>query len=550
MTTPDIVKRGRAAFGGRAWGEAYKYLSAAHEEGRLEMADLEHLATAAYLVGKEEAGTDLWAHAHQEFLGEGDAAGAARCAFWLGFTLMNRGEHARAGGWFARARRVLDESDEDCVERGYLLVPRAMQAIGERDLTTALSRFERAAEFGQRFSDLDLETLARHGQGRMLIRMGEVSRGVALLDEAMVAVTANELSSLVAGNVYCSVLEACQELFDPRRAREWTEAMTDWLESQPDLVPYRGQCLVYRSQVMQWCGEWDEALKEAKRACDWLTRPSPAPAAGAAFYQQAELHRLRGELARAEAAYREANHWGRKPEPGLPLLRLAQGEIDAAASTIARAVDEARDPWTQASLLPARLEIDLAARDVEGARTAVDELRELSNVLDAEPLRAETAAGEGAVLLAEGRPADAVPVLRRGWQAWCDLDAPYEAARVRVRIAEACRALGDHDAAGLELEAARRTFERLGAAPDLRRIDALAGDRQSNRKRSGRTAGLTPRQTEVLRLVADGHTNKAIAAELFISERTVERHLSNIFIRLGVSSRSEATAYAYKHDLV
>lgn len=545
MTASQALERGRQAFRQRAWADAYRHLAAAQEEALLELADLERLAIAAHLVGKDELGADLWAHAHQEFLREGDASGATRCAFWLGFTLVNRGEHARGGGWFARARRVLDESGQDCVESGYLLLPQAMRAIGERDLDTAHQRFTQAADVGERFSDTGLVTLARHGQGRVLIRMGKVARGVALLDEAMVVVTSGELPSLIAGNIYCSVLEACQEISDPRRAREWTEAMTRWMEAQPDLVPYRGQCLVHRSELMQWCGRWEEALEEAKRASELLTRPPPQPAAGAAFYRLGELYRLRGDFKRAEECYREAHRWGRRPEPGLPLLRLVQGNSKAAKTAIERAVHEARDPWTQASLLPACVSILLEAGDTAGARTALEALSGLCDVFESEPMRAEGATGRGAILLAEGEAEAALPFLRLAGDTFRKLDAPYETARVGVLMGRACRALGDADAAELELDAARRTFQRLGAIPDLRRVDRLSGVR-----RSGGATDLTPRQAEVLRLVATGKTNKAIAAELFISERTVERHLSNIFTRLGLSSRAEATAYAYQHDLV
>ena len=263
MSTVDALELGREAFRRRAWREAFSHLLAARQETSLDLPDLERLATAAFLVGEDDASADLWAHAHHEFLREDEPTGAARCAFWLGFTLVNRGEHARGGGWFARARRVLDECGEDCVERGYLLLPVAMKCIGEGDLEGALSAFTGAAETGERFSEVDLTTLARHGRGRVLIRMGQAAKGVALLDEVMVAVTADELSCTVAGNIYCSVLEACQETFDVPRAREWTDAMTRWLESQPDLVPYRGQCLVHRSKVMQLCGEWQNALDEA-----------------------------------------------------------------------------------------------------------------------------------------------------------------------------------------------------------------------------------------------------------------------------------------------
>jgi len=536
------------AYESRSWRAAFTHFSEAHRAGALNLPDQERLAAAAYLVGEEDQALDVWAHAHQEHLAAGDPPGAGRCAFWTGFALSARGERARAGGWFARALRVLEEWGGECVEAGYLLVPRAIRAAGEGDGPAALGHFTRAEETGERFGDPDLAMLGRHGRGRVLIHMGQATEGVALLDEVMVAVAADELSPIVAGDIYCSVLEACEERFDPRRAREWTGAMTRWLEAQPDLVPFRGHCLVRRAEVFRFCGDWDEALEEAERAADWLTRPPARPAAGSAFYEQAELHRLRGDYERAEEAYREASRWGHRTEPGLPLLRLAEGRIQAATSAIRRAVDEARGPIARARLLPAQVEILLATGEVEEARAAADALAELAEALDAAPLRAEAAAARGAVLLYRGKAAEALTLLRRAMEGWSALDCPFRAAAVRVLVARACDALGDEDAAELELDAAREVFRKLGAAPELARLEALS------RKDAAGTAAafpgdLTPRQVQVLRLVATGRTNRRIARELFISERTVERHVSDIFRKLGISSRSAATAWAHRHGL-
>jgi DNA-binding CsgD family transcriptional regulator len=548
MAAPTPLSEAHAAYRDRSWRTAYDRYSEAHRAGGLDLPDQEHLATAAYLAGEEDAALDAWVHAHQAYLEEGDSPGAARCAYWAGFALSTRGERARAGGWFARALRVLEEWDGDSVEAGYLLIPQAIRAAGEGDGPRALECFTRAEETGERFGDRDLATLGRHGRGRVLIRMGRAAEGVALLDEVMVAVTADELSPIVAGDVYCSVLEACEERFDPGRAREWTRAMTGWLEAQPELVPFRGQCLVRRAQVFHFCGDWEEALEEARRASDWLTRPPARPAAGDAFYQQAELHRLRGDHERAEEAYREASRWGRKPEPGLPLLRLAQGRTQAAASAIRRALDEARGPIARARLLPAQVRIHLAAGQEDEAGPAARELAELARALDAAPLRAEAAAAEGAVLLHRGKAEEALLPLRQAVEAWTALECPYRAAVVRVLAARACDALGDREAAGLELEVAREVFRALGAAPDLARVEALSRTGAAGAA-AATPAGLTPRQVQVLRLVATGRTNRHIARELFISERTVERHVSDIFRKLGVSSRSAATAWAHRHGL-
>lgn len=544
MTTTDALDRGREAFGRQAWGDAYAQLSTADRDRPLELEDLERLAVAVYLLGRDGDTADVLARAHHESLRRGDPARAARHAFWLGFGLLERGDMAQGGGWLGRAGRVL-EGQPACVEHGYLLLPVALQSLGESDFRSASATFDKIAEIAERFLDPDLVTLARLGRGQALIGMAETERGVALLDEAMVAVTAGEVSPIVVGIVYCSVIEACQGIFDLRRAQEWTAALSRWCESQPDLVPYRGQCLLYRAELMQLHGAWQDAADEARRAHEQLARPPAEPAVGAAIYQQAELHRLRGEFAKAEEAYRQASQHGRRPEPGLAQLRLAQGQIDAAAAAIRRALDEAHDRATRPRLLDASVEIALAAGDIAAATAASAELSEIADTSAAPLLRAMAARAEGAVHLAQGDARGALGALRRAWATWQDLDAPYEAARVRVLIGLACRELADNDTAEMELDAARQVFRQLGARPDLARADALAG------KAATRAAGgLTAREVEVLRLVAAGKTNRAIATSLFISEKTVARHVSNIFTKLGLSSRSAATAYAYQHDLL
>jgi len=532
----DALERGREAYAARAWLQAYECLEQAHTQDPLDPPDLELLSIVAFMLGRDEDCVAWLERAHLRHLEEDEIRPAARCAAWIGLNLASRGEIGPASGWLGRAQRLL-EPEGDCAERGYLILPRVFQHEAEGDFAAAAAVAADAVRLGERFGDRDLFALAIHQQGHTLIRNGQVREGLALLDEGMVAVTAEELSPIVTGIVYCGVILACQEVYEVRRAREWTRALADWWALQPEMVAFTGRCLVHRAEILQLDGAWADALEEARRAGERFVETGN-PAAGLARYRQAELLRLQGDFAGSERAYREASAFGWEPQPGLAQLRLAQGRTDAAVSAITRAEAETTNQVERARLLPAFVEIMLAAGHVEPARRACLELTEVVAGYESAMLDAMVAHAWGAVHLAEGEPREALIALRKAAETWRLLDAPYEIARTRSLLGDACRSLGDEESAELEHDAARAGFERLGAKPDLARLGpSISGH------------GLSPRELEVLRLVAAGKTNRQIAASLVISEHTVARHVQNIFAKLDLSSRAAATAFAFEHEL-
>jgi ATP/maltotriose-dependent transcriptional regulator MalT len=372
-----------------------------------------------------------------------------------------------------------------------------------------------------------------------------VDDGLLLVDETMVAVTTEKLSPIIAGTVYCNTIAFCQSVFELGRAREWTDAHTEWCDRQPDMVAYMGLCLVHRAEIMTFAGDWSEAMVEVRRAEGYRRGVLNERVAGHAAYRRGEVHFLRGELRPAEEACREASRRGREPQPGLALLCLAQGEGESAGASLRRALSEATQPLTRAALLPAYVEIMLATGDLEEAREACRELEAVAGRRGSGTLGAMSDFARGAVDLAEGDPGAALVSLRRACQAWQELGAPRETARCRVLVGQACAALGDPDTAAMELEAATETFARLGAVPELARLESLT------RRPADRPAhGLTTRELQILRMLATGKSNREIAAALVISDHTVRRHVQNTFAKLGVSSRAAATAFAFRHDLL
>ena len=542
MAEAQALERGRESFDRKAWAESYRLLQTAERQGPLEPEDLERLATAAYLTGRDQENEAYRTQAHQLFLERGDREGAARNACWLAFGLLQRGERAPASGWFARAERILADARLDCVIQGYLLIPSAIQLIVQGDAAGGDAAFARAADIARRFGDRDLASVAWGGRGRALIRLGHIAEGVALLDEAMVAVIAGDVTPALAGDVYCTVLEGCQEILDLRRSYEWTTLLARWCDTQPGLVRYRGECLLYRAEVLQFHGHWSEAARDAQDACELLMS---RPAAGAAFYRVGELHRLRGEFSEAEAAYTRANECGRKPQPGLSLLRLAQGQLDAAAGLIRAALADTRSSAARMRMLPAAMEILLTAGDLDSARAVVTELSEIASTIGTPFLSAALAQATAAMRIAEGDIEGASSSLRQACEIWRDLGMPYEEAQSCRLMAAVCERRGDPEGHRLELDAARKLLDRLNVPPCPSHPEEPGTPAPQPSARP-----LSDRELQVLRLLSAGKTNRAIAVELFISEKTVARHVSNIFDKIGASSRTGAAAWAFQHNLV
>jgi DNA-binding NarL/FixJ family response regulator len=542
MSVVDDLHRAREAYERREWVAAYRALSDL-DDTHLQADDFAALAITAFLLGHRNDCVQALQRAYQAELEENDTVGAVRAAYWLAMTLWQGGEAAISNGWLARGERLLERVDEDVVERGYLLERATFGHIANGQFAEAAAAAPRVTEYGRRFGDPDLTAMGLHIEGRMTIFSGQVADGLRLLDEAMVWVLAGEVSPILSGVIYCSCVEACQQISDFGRMGEWTHALTIWCDSQPGLVAFTGQCAVHRGQLMRLHGAYRDAISELEHAAGRYAAAGGSPAVGQAHYERGEALRIRGEYDAAEAAYTEAAEYGHPAQPGRALLWLARGRPDAASAAIHRVVAEVQDPVHRSQMLPTAVEVLVEVGEIEDAASLADQLCGFGSTFGCTALQAAGEYARASVAIARAEAEDALAAARSGADAWARLSAPYEVARCRVLIGRALRLLGDAESAVADLAEARRAFAGLGAAPAEHDVTVLLGDARA-------PGGLSPREIEVLRLVSAGKSNPEIAAALVLSEKTVARHLSNIFAKLDVRSRTAAAAFAFEHHLV
>ena len=524
------------------WQAAYDAWSRTGPDG-LSAGELDRFGATIELVGHHDELVGVLQRAFLAHQDAGDLHGAAGCACRLSMSLAEHGDHALAGGWVARAAELIEEIGEDCVERGWVAFLRMFRALGEGDLATAGRLVDEAYAVGRRFHDADLTAMSTCARGRVSIMTGCFAEGLALLDDAMVRIIAGEASPNIAGHVYCTAIEGAQEVSDFGRVAEWSAALERWCAAQPGLLAFTGQCAVHRGQVMRVRGAWDDALREYARAAERYLELGTPSAIGLTALETGDLLRLRGSHADADAAYQRAADLGVDPQPGLALLWLASGQAAAALAAIERLVASPEGPVKRCRLLPAAVEVLLAAGDAARARPLAEELSSLASAVGATALSAAAAQALGSVELAAGDPAGALPYGRKAHQLWAQASAPYDAAVARLLVGRCLLALSDPSSAERELSAARAVFRQVGAV-------LMADLASSLLAPPSPPGGLTAREVEVLRLVASGRSNPQIAAELVLSEKTVARHLSNIFAKLDVGSRTAAAAYAFEHGLV
>jgi len=534
------IERARDALKRGVWAEAYEALQ--HVDPSLLTArDLEGLADAAWWTSRIDGSFDARQRAYAAYAAAGDERAAGGVAARLSIEHFSNDEPAIGAGFLMRAQRHLNGLPA-CPEQGFLAVIESAVARFSGELDESIAAARRAIEIAEGFGDRDVIALGIHAEGLALIDAGKIPQGVALLDEAMTAVLSGDVSPYFTGIIYCNLIQACLELSDVRRAGEWSDAARLWCDAlQPD-SPFPGMCRVNRAEVARLRGAWPEAEAEAVLASQELLAVEPGLAASA-LNQVGEIRRRTGDVDGAEAAFARAHELGADPQPGLAMLRLAQGKIEAARTALRLALSAGQQLPQRSRLLAAQVEVCLAAEDVGEAREAAAELEAMASEAGTPAFAATAATATGAILLAEGDVPAALDQLRHACDTWHELKLPYEAARARVLFALAIRAGGDEEGAQRELRSALTAFERLGAQPEAATTARLLSGS------AVAPGGLTARELEVLHLLAAGKTNRDIAVELVISEHTVARHLQNMYAKLGVSSRSGATAFAFEHGL-
>ncbi|MDX6663440.1 MAG: hypothetical protein QOG09_1542, partial [Solirubrobacterales bacterium] len=513
----DPVLLGRDAMSRHAWAEAFDQLSRADRAGQLSGADLEALALAAFFAAQAEVELSVKERAFKALEAEGNDLRAAYLALDVGRTYGYAGKHSIASAWIRRAERIIG-SDGETYAHGYLALVRSEAATATGDIEAALALAERAVEIGGRADDADLKAYALSNLGGLKIASGETSDGFALMEEASIAAVNGELSPFTSGVTACRMIGACRDLTDYRRASEWIEATEKYCQRQ-SLSGFPGVCRIHRAEVAAVGGAWERAEQELERATTELGAYNAVPPQADGFYAIGDIRRLKGDFEGAEAALREAHARGRSPQPALALVRLAEGKVKAAQGAINGAVaEETWDRWARARLLPAQVEIAIAAGDLERARTAVDELGGIVVGYPSPALEAGRQSALGRVLVAEHDPQAATRELRAAIKGWREVGAPYEVARARVVLARALRSLEDEDDADLELRAALDEFRRLGA-----RIDLEAVERELRDVEDRRSGPQTTRKTFMFTDVV-GSTNLAEALGDQAWERLLRWH--------------------------
>lgn len=523
------------------WLQACEEFAAADRATPLTVEDLESWAEAAQVIGRIDEAIAVLTRCFELRAEAGDIHEATRATYWLWSAhIFARGEFSIAAGWVERARTLAHERGPG--EYGWLLIPRAYGCIGTGDYATAEGLLHRATELGLGRGDVDLTTVATTMRGRASLKLGSLENGLALLDEAMVRILTRTTSPRATSVMYCAAIGSCYEVQEIARATQWSVALDRWLGTLPQLGgAYFGNCRIYRAILMRLRGDWSRAEAELEQACHDLALDGHR-VAGHAWYELGELRRRQG-LPGVEEAFEQATAFGHVAQPGLALYRLGQGNAQAAGTGLGRVLAERELASDRLALLPAAVEIFLATGRTDEAKDVVTELEKISRTYPTTAMWAILDAARGAVALREDRPADALARFRQASDRWRELGAPYETAQIGVSIGQACRLLDDEEGALMELRAALATFERLGARPDASRVRELLSGQ------NGHLAVLSPREIEVLRLIVMGRTNAEIAAQLWLSERTIHRHVSNILTKLDVRSRTSAATYAVQHGL-